>query len=1308
MGEKREDLLREETLADIFQETAIKFPNKIALIFDEEEITYHQLDIWSSEVAEFLINKGIKKGDFIGVWHPRSLQLHVAVLAIIKAGAAYVPVDIEMPVERVREIMNEVEAVACFTLETEDIGCEPIKVLPFPHIPEKNYELPKGDNDQVAYVLYTSGSTGKPKGIPITQKQICHLVRAEQVVLNILPSDKVYQGFSISFDMWCEETWVSFHAGATLFIADAITAKAIDELSEVLKEHHITVLHAVPSLLSIMDTDIPTLRLVNAGGEACTTQVLEKWGSTATRLFYNSYGPTETTVTSSMIKLSKGDQITIGNPLPNYNYAVMDNNFNLLQQGEEGELVISGPGVGKGYIKLPELTKSKFIPKPSQFEELPGQTLYRTGDAVIIDENGKVQFQGRMDDQVKLRGYRIELGEIENRLSVEENIISAAVVVKKDNNDQDQLVAYVVTGDPESFDENKLKESLAKVLAPYMVPPMIVLLNEMPRLPSGKINRKQLPLPHAFTIKNNNSALPVIDLGMSVKERIIQVLHFIFPERHIEPSMDFFTDLGCHSLLAAKFVSRLRKEGGIQNASLKDIYLNRPLSALIKEWEEKVDESKSTDEVFNKIPAGRFYWCWIAQTLSLFIIFGFFAGQIFFPYLGYYYTQQETNNSFYAIAVALILFCLIPPILSFLSVALKWLVIGKMKEGDYPLLGTYYFRWWFVKTLQNVIPVQFLNGTPLYNIYLRWMGVNVSKDAQLSNFSLGAEDLITIGNDVSISSSVILNNAYVEKGMLKLRSIRIGHHGYVGTRSVLGPGSEIKDWGEIKDLSYLRAGTIVETKQIWEGSPARLIKTKENHELEIPENISETKAFRFKFLYTVLLLIFPFAVLIPFLPVLATLNQLDNSADAYDFQYLVITPVLSLLYTFLFAVITIAITRLLQKNIKPGMYSVYSRTYVKKWLADQFMSLSLMVMHPVYATVYISNFFRALGAKVGKYTEISTASNVTHPLLSIGKASFIADGVVLGEADVRSQKLILERTSVGDRSFVGNSALIPQGYHLPSNMLLGVLSAPPSVQQLTENNLSKDWFGSPAIALPKRQDSGNFDDALTLRPSRKTFFARATVEMIRIMIPETVLLCMSVLFIAYVHDLLVDKDLWQFILFFPLYYVMIIGIPCFLATVILKWLFIGKYFSWQRPMWTPKVWKSEAITTIYEALAVPFFLEFLKGTPWLPMLIRLLGVKTGKRVWMNTTDITEYDMVSIGTDSALNIDCGPQTHLFEDRVMKVGKVKIGERNSIGAASIILYNAALGKDVQVEPLSLVMKGEVLPENTKWGGSPVRKT
>jgi non-ribosomal peptide synthetase-like protein len=440
-------------------------------------------------------------------------------------------------------------------------------------------------------------------------------------------------------------------------------------------------------------------------------------------------------------------------------------------------------------------------------------------------------------------------------------------------------------------------------------------------------------------------------------------------------------------------------------------------------------------------------------------------------------------------------------------------------------------------------------------------------------------------------------------------------------------------------------------------------------------------------------------------PTVIIINNLDDSTPAYDFSYLTITPSLALSYILLFATVTILLTRLLQWGIKPGKYPIYSGFYVRKWFADQLMSLALIVLHPIYATVYISLLFRALGAKIGRNTEISTASSVTHPLLTIGKGAFVADAVTLGESDIRAQQLILEHTVIGNNSFVGNSALIPQGYHLPGRMLIGVLSTPPEKEQL-EKEKARDWFGSPPIALPRRQESRTFPTSLTARPNAGRILARSIVEFVRIILPETVILISFILFIAYAHDLLVNNEWWMIALQLPFYYLFFMGLPAFLITAALKWVFVGKYKSDQKPMWTSKVWRSEAITSTYEALSVPFLLDFMRGTPWLPLILRLLGVKTGKRVWMNTTDITEFDMVEIGDDTALNEDCGPQTHLFEDRVMKVGPIKIGKRCSIGARSIILYDSEIGDNVNVDALSLVMKGENLQSNSNWVGSPIK--
>ncbi|HTN17215.1 MAG TPA: Pls/PosA family non-ribosomal peptide synthetase, partial [Chitinophagaceae bacterium] len=1269
---------------------------------------------WSDQIAGYIAAQGVGNGDAIGVWHARGLKLHALILGIVKSGAAYVPLDREMPEERLRVVMEEVGASACFSDGSPVLSCPVYAVPDYSETPSITTLPPGPRPDDRAYVLYTSGSTGKPKGIPILHRNICHLVRAEQSVLNVLSQDKVYQGFSVSFDMWCEETWISLFAGATLWVADAITAKSVDELSNILKQQHITVLHAVPSLLAVMDDDIPSLRIINAGGEACTVPVLKRWSKPGQNVFYNSYGPTETTVTATMVALQPGDPISIGLPLPNYNLAVLDENRNLVPFGQQGELVISGPGVCRGYVNRPDLSREKFIEKPAALDQLPGDRIYLSGDAVIMKPDGSIDFHGRLDDQVKLRGYRIELGEIEAKLNELEGVTGATVALKKDANGQDQLVGYVTLKPGLVPDQHQIRTALAAVLPPYMVPLVIVVMDALPRLPSGKLDRKSLPVPDVLL-----QVVPVDTVSISaadpVATRVRAGLNYIFPGKEIANDSDFFTDLGGHSLLAASFCSWLRKEAFMPQASLKDIYAGRTVEKLIGIWEAAEAQTKGKEErkqvSFHKVPPLRHLLCSMAQGVSLLFIYGLFAIQIFVPYLGYYYvvarTESGTANKGWALLTALCLFCLIPPFFSLLSIGCKWLLLGRVKEGEHPLWGAYYFRYWLANTILRLVPSQFMNGTPIYPLYLRLLGTKVARDAQLSSITIGAHDLLEIGEDASISSQVVLNNVWVENGLLKLKKIKVGNHAYVGSSSVLDGGSTIEDWGELQDLSHLQSGQTIKAYEVWKGSPAARAKTRTPDDLPQPLQSSYLATKSYGFLYVVLLTIFPVIILLPLLPIIEILNYMDLSAPDYNFSYFIHVPLLTLFYVLLYALETVLLSRLLLRNIKPGVYPVFSMTYVRKWLSDQLISVSLIVLHPIYATVYVSVFFRLLGAKIGKHTEISTASNVTHTMLEIGDESFIADAVSLGEEDIRGQRLILERTSVGNSSFVGNSALIPQGYRLGDNMLIGVLSIPPDEAQAGDS-ISGDWFGSPAIALPRRQQSQAFDPSLTVRPSFGRKLARGIIEGIRIILPETVVICCSVLFIAYCHDLVKDRTLWQVLCQLPklpFYYLFYMGLPALLVTVLLKWIVVGRYGEEQKPMWTHKVWRSEAITTTYEALAVPFLLEYMKGTAFLPMALRLFGVQIGKRAWMNTTDITEYDMVSIGDDTALNEDCGPQTHLFEDRVMKVGSVKIGARCSIGARSIILYDSEIEDEVSLAPLSLVMKGEKLSAGTSWAGSPV---
>jgi len=1305
LGPSRPELVQDETLADLFRASATRFAANTALVFGEQRLSYQQLDGWSDAIANQLYAAGVRGGDFVGVWWPRGLALHALLLGIMKSGAAYVPLDREMPAERVATVLAEVGARVCFADEDFGLPITRLTPEPLPAEPPTPFRCP-ATAANFAYVLYTSGSTGRPKGIPITHQQICHLVRSENEVIGIRTEDRVYQGFSVSFDMWCEETLISYLAGATLFVADAATAKAVDELGDFLRQRQITILHAVPSLLAVMDDQVPSLRLVNAGGEACPPQVVARW-ATPGRVFYNSYGPTETTVTSTMVPLQPGEPISIGLPLPNYSLAVLTvDGMEPVPFGERGELVITGPGVGFGYINRPELTAEKFQTKPAALSYLPGERLYRSGDEVAILEDGTVQFFGRLDDQIKLRGYRIELGEIESKLAELPGVKTAAVALKKDNLGQEHLVAFAVLAAGHALPVATWRPALAAVLPPYMVPELLEILPAMPRLASGKTDRKALPVPEELHHLTPPEVMGPLAADASVADRVRAALTAVLPGRAVDLDHDFFTDMGGHSLLAAAFVSRLRNEGGLPRASLKDVYLHRPMRALVAAWEAEQAPTNTAPRAPYAVPSRLSHaLCWLGQTLVLLVVYGLFAVQIFSPFLSYYYVQVDTGSHLEALLASIGVYIIIPPATLLVVVLTKWLVIGRFKAGDYPLWGSYYFRWWTVKTVQRLMPEQFLTGTPMYPRYLRMLGARVAADAQLSNMTVGAVDLLDIGPGVSTSAAVVLDNATIEDGLLKISAIRIDAFGYVGTSSVLGGGTHIEAWGELSDLSYLPAGQTIGARELWQGSPATRLKQRSEAELDPPFAVTQRQQRRFGWVWSLTLLIFPLVVLLPLLPTIVTLAELDARAADYSFSYIVVVPVLSVVYILLLIIETVVLSRLLMRGVRPGTYSVYSAPYWRKWLADTLFNIALVVLHPLFATVYVGSFYRWLGARIGRGAEISTASNVTHTMLEIGEGSFIADAVTLGESEVRGFRFILEPTTIGAHTFVGNSANVPQGAHLPGGILLGVLSQAPEPEVLSQHP-NTDWFGSPAIALPRRQESQVFEPGLTYRPSRARWLARATVEALRILLPQSAILSFSVLFITYATELVTDEPWYIATLLVPVYYLAFIGLPSYGLTVLLKWLAVGRSRRESLPIYSFRVWRGEAVTTTYEALAVPYLLEFLRGTPWLPVLLRLYGTKIGRRVFLNTTDITEPDLVTIGDEAMLNEDCGPQTHLFEDRVMKTGPVSIGARTSIGTRSIILYDSEIGHDTTLDPLSLVMKGEVLAPDTQWAGSPVR--
>lgn len=480
-GPQRPDLLRNEVLADLLEATVQRDPQQVALIDGERQLSYGELDQQASYVASRLIAAGVRPGQIVGLWMPRGMELLIMQAGIAKTGAAWLPLDQDTPMERLRICMEDAQAVgvvcaADCAQALHDSGlvawCVDQLLAPVngPLLHRSNARP-----EDPAYVIYTSGSTGKPKGILISQGSICHFLRSENSILGIEARDRVYQGFSVAFDMSFEEIWIAYLVGATLWIGPKDLTGDPEALPRMLTQQRISVLHAVPTLLALFSEDVPSLRLINLGGEMCPASLVERWSRPGRQMF-NTYGPTEATVSASLARLMPGTPVTIGTPLPNYGLLVIEADLapdaapTLLSRGEAGELCIIGPGLAEGYLRRPDLTREKFIENPwsSGYHD---ERLYRTGDLARIEADGQVVCLGRADDQVKIRGFRVELGEIEALLAQQPGVGTVAVLLRNDAG-LDQLIAYVVPegGLPDPDLSARLRKALQAQLPAYMVP----------------------------------------------------------------------------------------------------------------------------------------------------------------------------------------------------------------------------------------------------------------------------------------------------------------------------------------------------------------------------------------------------------------------------------------------------------------------------------------------------------------------------------------------------------------------------------------------------------------------------------------------------------------------------------------------------------------------------------------------------------------------------------------------------------------------------------------------------------------------
>ncbi|KQP73429.1 peptide synthetase [Methylobacterium sp. Leaf111] len=1320
-GAVRPDLIRDETLGEIFRASAAARPDHPALVDGARTgpdgahpaFSYAEVEARAGAIARGLAHRGIGPGDVVGLWMARGPDLLIAQIGITLSGAAWLPFDAEAPADRVAVCLEDAQAKALLVspaLEPQaPAGTPSLTVAGLASATPERAALPDLraaglTPEHPAYLIYTSGSTGVPKGIVISHANICHFLRSGNVLYGMRPDDVVFQGASVAFDLSMEEIWVPYLVGATLFVASPAMMGDVESLPDIIARAGVTVLDTVPTLLAMISRDLPTVRLVLLGGEALPEPLVARWASGARQLF-NTYGPTEATVVATAAEMQSGVPVTIGGPIPNYSVYVAGEALELLARGQPGELLIGGPGVAKGYLKRPELTAEKFIANPYASDGTD-PVLYRSGDAVSLDAAGNILFHGRIDDQVKIRGFRVELGEIESRIQVLPGINQAAVVLRQDDG-VDRLVAFLVPDRGTEIDRVALRHTLAEQMPPYMVPGHFETVEVLPRLTSGKVDRKALRIATLTVADTSGEQEPPRN---ETEAALLAAANRIFGNQAIPFEGDFFADLGGHSLLAARFVGAVREVPALAAITLQDVYGQRTLRAmadtLIARTGGAGTEMAIRDLSFPAPSLKRRFLCGLAQAAALPFVIALATAQWLGIFVTYLLLTGGGLGFFGELGVLLLVYIGINAVTAAIAVAAKWLILGRTKPGRYPLWGVYYYRWWLAQRLTPLVHVKWLQGSPAIVFYLRLLGADIGRDALISDAEIGAPDLLSVGPGASLGGRLVIANAEVVGDALIIGRVAIGADVAIGASCVIGPDTVIGDHAEIGDLTTIPTGTRVGSAEIWDGSPGRKVGDADPEALPAPATASPGRRFAFAALYTFLLAAIPAIGLLPIFPAFYIFDQLSDSlGDITDIDYHWYLPLLTwptaMLMTAGTVLLIAAIRWLVLPRVSSGTHSIYSGFYLRKWAVALAAEVTLETLSSLFATVYMRAWYRLMGARMGQGAEISTNLAGRYDLADIGARNFIADEVVFGEEEIRRGWMSMHEVHTGPRVFVGNDAVVPPGAVIPEDVLIGIKSKPPANALMSPGDT---WFGSPPIKLPSRQRVDLGSNTQTYEPGIGPKLRRGIFEAFSTSFSPMLFITLAISAIDfYFYPAILAQDWTGLAVSFVAVSVAIAFIQSF-TVIAVKWLLMGVYKPGMQPMWSWWAMRTEAVAVLYWGLAGKVLLEHLVGTPFLPWMLRLLGVKVGQGVCMLTTDITEFDCVTIGDYATINRTSALQTHLYEDRIMKVGRVEVGRGVSVGAFSTVLYDTKVGDYARLRPLTIVMKGESIPAHSEWEGAP----
>jgi non-ribosomal peptide synthetase-like protein len=1299
-----------ERLNHLLEEACIRFSTNDAVVGSGIVLSYRDLECRANQLARYLLARGIKSGDHVAMLFDRSPETYVAMLAVMKINAAYVPLDAAFPIERVRFILGDANVSAILSMSSlaERLsGLQQVdKILldlERPAIDAQAADPLTGvapPIEPLCYVIYTSGTTGNPKGVSIGHASICNFVRVASELYGYAPGDRVYQGMTIAFDFSVEEIWVPLMAGATLVPGPAGMTLMGDELADFLRERRVTVMACCPTLLATIEQDVPDLRILLVGGEACLQNLVARWYRPGRRIL-NTYGPTEATVTAAMTELRPDKPVTIGVPLPTYSIVILDpHEDKVVPTGELGEIGIAGIGLALGYMNRGDLTMKKFIRDFLDIENNPSGRIYRTGDLGRIDENGEIEYRGRIDMQVKIRGYRIELNEIEAVLLDLPRVAQAAVTTFEPEEGVVEIVAYYSFKQGAELPRSEISQWLRSKLPVYMVPAFLEQVDAIPMTLSNKADYKRLPEPQ---LQRFSTAQGYVQPKTDCERMLHAALAGVLRAEHISTEHHFFNDLGANSLLMARVCAAIRKNPGVSNVSMRDIYMHPTIAKLAHHIDSSTDGSVATKPEPFHVPSTLSYVACGALQIGFYAAYLLFALWIFWD--GFLWAfASDSAVELYARSVAFGVGMFVA--LTMVPVAAKWLLIGRFKAQSIPIWSFAYVRFWAVKTLMRTSPVAAFIGTPLYNVYLRLMGARIGRNVILRcQFAPVCTDLVTIGDNTVVRNETSLLGYRAQSNFIRMGPVTIGSNAFVGEGSVLDIDTAMGDNSQLGHASSLQSGQRVPDGKHYHGSPA--VETSSDYCPIEGKNGAALRGVIYVslILVTLLMIAVPVAVI-----VLSVVWSLYSPATGFGFS--MSTPsLLALSAAVFFGAIDLGlaavyvIPRLCMKALRPGVtYTNFGFHYLLQSIIRG-VSNSDFLSSLFGDSSFIVTYMRYVGWNLNKVYQ--TGSNMgsdqkhDNPLLcNIGSGTMISDGLKIINMQMSATSFRLAETKIGDNNYLGNGISYPPNGRTGTNVLFGTKTMVPIDGPVRENI---GLLGSPAFEIPRKVDRDRdmnafFDEQTRLARLRRknsyNFF--------------TALIFLAVQWVSVFAAFMLGQAAFASFNGSGIFsfFVVIVALTAFNMAFLIVLEHASLGFKRLKPqlasIYDPYFWWHERY---WKLNAFPILTMFA-GTPFRGVLLRVMGMKVGAKLFDCSLGVPERSLVEVGDYANLNEGCVLQAHSLEEGVFKSDYIRLGNRCSLGPGALVHYGVSIGDDVVLDADSFLMKGEVVDSHTGWCGNPAK--